>query len=205
MLSDPSLAQTQRIDWSTRLKIVKGVARGINYIYEELQMLLVPHGDLKSTNVLLSDSFVPLLTDFAFLPVMNQSHATQFMAAFKCPEYRQHEQTSKKSDIWSLGMLILEISTGKMPSAELQKEKDGVDLPSWVRSVDRDEWRSKVLDSGMKATTQGEEEMLKLLQIGLDCCEEDAERRCELEETLDRIEALKEEGTAGDFPLIDIN
>ncbi|XP_074573872.1 pollen receptor-like kinase 5 [Curcuma longa] len=195
----------QMIDWSTRLKIVKGVARGLNYLYEEMQMLLVPHGDLKSTNVLLSDSFVPLLTDFAFLPVMNQSHAAQFMAAFKCPEYRQHEKTSKKSDIWSLGMLILEILTGKMPSAELQKEKGGVDLPSWVRSVDREEWRSQVVDSGMKATAQGEEEMLKLLQIGLDCCEEDPERRCELEETLDRIEALKEEGTGGDVSLIDID
>ncbi|KAG6504443.1 hypothetical protein ZIOFF_036776 [Zingiber officinale] len=197
--------QTTSIDWSTRLKIVKGVARGLNYLYEELQMLLVPHGDLKSTNVLLSDSFVPLLTDFAFVPVMNQSHAAQFMAAFKCPEYRQHEKTSKKSDIWSLGILILEIVTGKLPSAELQKEKGEVDLPSWVRSVDREEWRSEVVDSGMKATAQGQEEMLKLLQIGLDCCEEDAERRCELEETLDRIEALKEEGNGGDLSLIDID
>ncbi|XP_042404468.1 pollen receptor-like kinase 4 [Zingiber officinale] len=190
------------VDWFTRLKIVKGVAKGLNYLYEELQMLSVPHGHLKSTNVLLNDSLQPLLTDFALIPVMNPAHAAQFMAAFKCPEYKKQERTCKKSDVWSLGVLILEILTGKVPATE----KGGTDLPALVSSVPREEWASKVLDGEVQPTPAAttKEALIELLQIGLDCCEEDDEKRCELEEALDRIEALKE-ASSGDHAAIDIN
>ncbi|XP_074580457.1 pollen receptor-like kinase 4 [Curcuma longa] len=189
-LADLLRQKEASLDWCTRLKIVKGVAKGLNYLYEELQMLSVPHGHLKSSNVLLNDSLEPLLTDFALIPVMNPAQAAQFMAAFKCPEYKKQERTCKKSDVWSLGMLILEILTGKVPATE----KGGTDLPALVSSVPREEWASKVLDGEVMPTPAAttKEELIKLLQIGLDCCEEDAEKRCELEEALDKIEALKE-------------
>ncbi|KAG6520881.1 pollen receptor-like kinase 5 [Zingiber officinale] len=185
-------SESSKLDWCARLKIVKGVAKGLNYLYEELQMLSVPHGHLKSTNVLLDESFSPLLTDFALIPVTNPAHAAQFMAAFNCPEYKKQERTSKKSDVWNLGMLILEILTGKAPATE----KGGADLLGLASSTPREEWASKVLDgeTTAKATAAAQEEMLKLLQVGLDCCEEDVEKRCELEEALDRIEVLREEG-----------
>ncbi|WOL06502.1 pollen receptor-like kinase 1 [Canna indica] len=180
------------MDWLTRLKIVKGIARGLNYLYEELQMLTVPHGHLKSSNVLLSGTFEPLLTDYALVPLMNQAHAAQFMAAYKSPECKQSGKTSKKSDIWSLGILILEILTAKMSSTELEQDKGGVELVSWVSSVAQEDWENKVLDSKMNATEKGKEEMIKLLQVGLACCAEDVEKRCESEEALDRIEELRE-------------
>ncbi|CAD5169902.1 unnamed protein product [Musa acuminata subsp. malaccensis] len=187
-------ANIAALDWPTRLKIVRGIAKGLNYLYEELQMLSVPHGHLKSSNVLLSDSFEPLLTDYALVPVMNQAHAAQSMVAHKAPECKQHGKTSKKSDIWSFGILILEILTGKISIIDSPQEKGGVDLAGWVNSVDREEWASKVFDCEMKATKKNEGEMLKLLQIGLACCEENVEKRYELETALDRIEELKEEG-----------
>ncbi|URE02327.1 LRR receptor-like serine threonine-protein kinase [Musa troglodytarum] len=187
-------ANIPALDWSTRLKIVRGIAKGLNYLYEELQMLSVPHGHLKSSNVLLSDSFEPLLTDYALVPVMNQAHAAQSMVAHKAPECKQHGKTSKKSDIWSFGILILEILTGKISIIDSPQEKGGVDLAGWVNSVDREEWTSKVLDCEMKTTKKNEGEMLKLLQIGLACCEENVDKRYELETALDRLEELKEEG-----------
>ncbi|CAL9769367.1 unnamed protein product [Musa acuminata subsp. burmannicoides] len=179
------------LDWSTRLKVVKGVVKGLNYLKEELQMLSVPHGNLKSSNVLLDDSLEPLLTDYALLPVMNQAHSGQFMAAYKSPECKQQGRTSKKSDVWSFGVLILEILTGKIPTTELGQEKGGLDLQGWVYSVTQEEWSSKVLDSELKATKDSEGQMHKLMQIGLACCREDIEKRCELEEALDKIEELK--------------
>ncbi|XP_020109835.1 pollen receptor-like kinase 4 [Ananas comosus] len=186
------------LDWPARLKVIKGVARGLAYLYEELPMLTVPHGHLKSSNVLLDDSFEPILTDYALLPVMNRSHASQVMVAFKSPECAQHGKPSKKSDIWSFGILILEILTGKFPANYLRQGNAGTDLASWVNSVVREEWTGEVFDTAMKGTKNGEGEMLKLLQIGLGCCEADVERRWELGVVLNKIEELRERESDGE-------
>ncbi|XP_020570919.1 pollen receptor-like kinase 4 [Phalaenopsis equestris] len=178
--------------WPTRLKVVKGVARGLAYLYDELSMLTLPHGHLKSSNVLLDESFDPLLTDYALVPVMNLAHATQVMVAYKSPEVSQSGQPSKKSDVWSLGILILEILTGKFPANFLHTSAGGTDLSAWVSSVMEEEWNSEVFDPDMRGTENGESEMQKLLKIGLDCCEENIEKRIEMREALERIEELKE-------------
>ncbi|URD90210.1 LRR receptor-like serine threonine-protein kinase [Musa troglodytarum] len=185
-------AKVPALDWATRLKVVKGIAKGLNYLYEELQILSVPHGHLKSSNVLLNDSFEPLLTDYALVPLMNQAKAAQSMVAYKSPECKQHGKTSKKSDIWSLGTLILEILTGRISMIDPTQDKDVVSLADWVNAVAEEEWTDKVLDREMRATRKSGEEMIKLLKVGLACCEANVEKRWELEEVLDRIEELKE-------------
>ncbi|KAJ0971874.1 hypothetical protein J5N97_019833 [Dioscorea zingiberensis] len=179
------------LDWPTRLKIIKGVARGLTYLYEELPMLALPHGHLKSSNVLLDDSFEPLLTDYALVPVVNKNHATQVMVAYKSPEFLQHGKTSKKGDVWSFGILILEILTGKFPANYLGTAKAGEDLASWVNSVIGEERTNEVFDAEMKGTKNCEEDMLKLLQIGLSCCEKDEEKRWDLKQAVEKIEELK--------------
>ncbi|XP_072978509.1 pollen receptor-like kinase 4 [Typha angustifolia] len=181
------------LDWPTRLKIVKGVARGLAYLYDELSMLTVPHGHLRSSNVLLNESFEPLLADYALTPVMNQSHAAQYMAAYKSPEYNQFGQTSKKSDVWSLGLLILEILTGKHPANDSSQGKPGgCDLVDWIKSVDEREWCEQVFDSELKETKNGEGEMVKLMKIALACCEGNVDKRWEIKEAVDKIEELRE-------------
>lgn len=179
------------LDWMTRLKIVKGVGRGLAYLYDELPMIDVPHGHLKSSNVLLDENYEPVLTDYALVPVMNKSHATQVMVAFKSPEFTEYGRTSRKSDVWSFGILILEILTGKFPANYLRPDKSGADLASWVNSVVREEWTGEVFDPEMKGTEHCEGEMLKLLKIGLDCCERDVEKRLELKQVLAKIEELR--------------
>ncbi|PPE01050.1 hypothetical protein GOBAR_DD01901 [Gossypium barbadense] len=181
------------LDWPTRLKIIKGVAKGLAYLYNELSNLTLPHGHLKSSNVLLNHTFDPLLSDYALLPVMNKEHAQQFMVAYKSPEFSQYDRTTRKTDVWSLGILILEMLTGKFPANYLRQGKGGnADLATWVNSVVREEWTGEVFDKDMKGTKNGEGEMLKLLKIGMCCCEWDIEKRWELREALERIEELKE-------------
>ncbi|KAL3565949.1 hypothetical protein D5086_031364, partial [Populus alba] len=77
------------IEWPTRLRIVKGVAKGLAYLYKEFPTLALPHGHLKSSNVLLDDTFEPLLTDYALVPVVNKDHSQQVMVAYKSPECSQ--------------------------------------------------------------------------------------------------------------------
>ena len=182
------------MDWPKRLKIIKGVARGLFYLYEELPMLTLPHGHLKSANVLINDNYEPLLTDYALVPVVNQSHASEVMVAYKSPEVTATGKPSKKSDVWSLGILILEVLTGKFPATYLQKGKVGTDLAEWVSSVAKEEWTGEVFGSEMKMNTSGQGQMMKMLQIGLGCCEGNVEKRWEMKVALEKIEEIKERG-----------
>ncbi|KQJ98986.1 pollen receptor-like kinase 4 [Brachypodium distachyon] len=204
------------VHWNARLKIVKGVARALGYMYDELPMLTVPHGHLKSSNILLNEEFEPLLTDYALVPVMNQSHAAQLMVAFKSPERKQFGKSSKKSDVWCLGLLILEVVTGKPPSYDTkpaattgdssgadqqppQKQKssagssaNAVDLAGLVASTAEEEWLRTVVDGDMKYDEEEEgEEVVKLIRIGMACCEGNVESRWELKNAVERIEELK--------------
>ncbi|PUZ59614.1 hypothetical protein GQ55_4G056600 [Panicum hallii var. hallii] len=187
------------LDWPKRLKIIKGVARGLAHLYEELPMLMVPHGHLKSSNVLLDAAFEPVLGDYALAPVVTPQHAAQVMVAYKSPECAaQGGRPGRKSDVWSLGILILEALTGKFPANYLRQGRAGTDLAGWVHSVVREEWTGEVFDKDMRGTRSGEGEMVKLLKVGLGCCEPDVSRRWGLEEALARIEELRERDAGDD-------
>ncbi|KAJ8562431.1 hypothetical protein K7X08_011722 [Anisodus acutangulus] len=183
----------QSLDWPTRLKIVKGVSKGILYLYNELPSLTAPHGHLKSSNVLLTETFEPVLTDYALLPVVNAEHAHEHMISYKAPELKQSGKINRKTDVWSLGMLILEILTGKFPSNLLGKgTQDTDDLAFWVNSIlEKDSSEIEVFDKEMKRTNDCESEMMKLLKIGLSCCEVDVEKRWDIKEAVERIEEVK--------------
>ncbi|KAK7369832.1 hypothetical protein VNO80_11877 [Phaseolus coccineus] len=186
-LGEPSL------DWPVRLKIVKGIAKGLEYLYRDMPSLIAPHGNLKSSNVLLTESFEPLLTDYGLVPVINQELAQDIMVIYKSPEYLQHGRITKKSDVWCLGILILEILTGKFPANFLQKGKGSeVSLASWVDSVVPEEWTNAVFDQEMGETKNSEGEMGKLLKIALCCCEADVDKRWDLKESVVKILEVKQ-------------
>lgn len=188
------------MDWPTRLNIIKGVAQGLDYLYKKLSHLSLPHGHLKSSNVLLDKDFNPLLADYALIPIVNKHHAREFMVAYKSPEFTYHDRTTNKTDVWCLGILILEILTGKFPANYLKQGKgDSSDLETWVNSVVREEWTGEVFDKEMKGTRNCEGEMLKLLKIGMCCCEWNIERRWDLKSALDKIGELKERGSDEDY------
>ncbi|KAK4760161.1 hypothetical protein SAY87_023292 [Trapa incisa] len=186
------------LDWPTRLKIIKGVTKGLLYLYSELPTVTAPHGHLKSSNVLLNHSFEPLLHDYGLVPVINQESAKELMVSYKSPEYLKNARITKKTDVWSLGMLILEVLTGKFPANFLQKGHPGnqeQDLVKWVKAVEGD----AVFDKEMKVLPSCESEMMKLLRIGLECCEADVEKRMELKDAADRIAEVKEKEVDDDF------
>ncbi|KAF4353879.1 hypothetical protein G4B88_009357 [Cannabis sativa] len=164
------------LDWKTRLKIVKGIARGILHLHNELPSLISSHGHLNTSNILLKEDFEPILCDYGLIPLMNQEDAHQLMSAYKSPEYLQHGRITKKTDVWSLGILILQIVTGREEVEELVKSSN---IPPDELVIEKHEgWE--------------EEEMVKLLKIGMKCCAGDLEKRLDIKEASEKIEELKE-------------
>ncbi|KAF2304139.1 hypothetical protein GH714_028015 [Hevea brasiliensis] len=107
------------LNWATRLKIIKGIASGLGFLYSEYPTYNLPHGNLKSSNVLLSETYEPLLCDYALDPLTNPNHSAEAMFAYKSPEYIEKRQVSPKSDVYCFGIIILEVVTGKFPSQYL--------------------------------------------------------------------------------------
>ncbi|CAN0840291.1 Pollen receptor-like kinase 4 [Linum grandiflorum] len=180
----------EALDWPTRLKIIRGIAKGLEHLHNEL-LITTPHGHLKSSNVLLSDdSFEPMLTDYGLRPMINADYARKLMIAYKSPEHAQHGRTWGKTDVWSLGIVMLEILTGKYPENYLTHGYDSnSDLATWVNNMVKDKKTVEVFDKDMVVgTSKGE--MIKVLKLALNCCEEDVERRMDIREVVEKIERL---------------
>lgn len=180
------------LHWPTRLKIVKGIARGLSFLHSEFGSHDLPHGNLKSSNVLLSDAYEPLLTDFAFHPLINPSSAPQALFSYKTPDYIQYQQVSRKTDVYCLGTIILEIMTGKFPSQYHSNGKGGTDVVQWVLTAIAEGREAELIDPDIKTNdTESLSHMLQLLQIGASCTESNPQQRLNLGEAIRRIEEVQ--------------
>ncbi|KAK7363321.1 hypothetical protein VNO77_05460 [Canavalia gladiata] len=182
------------LNWPIRLNIVKGIARGLGFLYSEFSMEELPHGNLKSSNVVLADNYEPLLSDYAFHPLINQSYAIQTMFAYKTPDYVQHQHVSQKTDVYCLGIIILEIITGKFPSQYHSNGKGGTDVVQWVFSAISDRREAELIDPELTTNHPNSiNQMLKLLQVGAACTESNPDQRLNMKEAIRRIEEVQRE------------
>ncbi|KAL0396958.1 UNVERIFIED_CONTAM: Pollen receptor-like kinase [Sesamum calycinum] len=187
---DRGVAHAQ-LTWPVRLKIIQGIARGLGFLHSELSVLDLPHGDLKSSNVLLTPGFEPLLTDYGFCALVSSSHAAQALAAYKSPEAVLDHFISPKCDVFCLGVIILEILTGKFPSHNLSNGEGGTDLVQWVRSAASEGREADLFDPDIMSTKAIIHQMEQLLQIGIACTQSNPDHRLDLAEAISRIESLK--------------
>lgn len=173
------------LNWGTRLKIIKGVGKGLLYLQNEVPTLTVPHGHLISSNVLLDKNFNPLLMDYALTPVVNTNQLQNVLFAYKSPEYATHCHVSRKTDVWCLGILILETLSGRY-----LVQGSSADLAAWINGIAAEEY-ANVFDKEMEASQESRRQMEKLLQVGIACCQEDPDKRWDLEEAIRQIEAIQ--------------
>ncbi|KDP33937.1 hypothetical protein JCGZ_07508 [Jatropha curcas] len=181
------------LNWENRLKIIKGIANGLSFLHTEYSTYNLPHGNLKSSNVVLDDDYEPLLTDYALDPLTNPNHSAQTMFAYKSPEYLLNHQVSAKSDVFCLGIIILEVVTGKFPSQYLANGKGGTDVVKWVQRAKAEGKEQEVIDPEIANGSSAEsiQEMVKLLRIGAACAESNTALRLDMKEAIRRIGEVK--------------
>ncbi|KAG6413216.1 hypothetical protein SASPL_125923 [Salvia splendens] len=182
------------LNWEMRSGIALGAARGIEYLHR--QGPDVSHGNIKSSNILLTKSHDARLSDFGLNHLVGPPSSPTRVAGYRAPEVTDPRRVSQWADVYSFGVLLLELLTGKAPTHALLNE-DGVDLPRWVQSVVREEWTSEVFDLELLRYDNVEEEMVQLLQLGIDCTAQYPDRRPPISQVAARIEELRSSGLRG--------
>lgn len=160
------------------------------YLHVELASLDVPHGNLKSCNVLLTTDYEPLIVDYGFIGLVNPAQASNALFAYKSPEAIQHQHVSPKSDVYCLGILILEILTGKFPSQYLNNAKGGTDVVQWTATAIADKREAEVLDPNITSGKKSVDEMVKLLRMGAMCTEERLEERPTMRAVMEMVDDI---------------
>lgn len=158
-------------DWVTRYKIALGVAQGICYLHHDCDPVIV-HRDLKPSNILLDGEMEARVADFGVAKLIQSDESMSVIAGsygYIAPEYAYTLQVDEKSDIYSYGVVLMEVLSGKKSvDAEFG---DGNSIVDWVRSkIKTKEGLIDILDKNAGAACSPvREEMMQMLRIALLC------------------------------------
>ncbi|EFH56858.1 predicted protein [Arabidopsis lyrata subsp. lyrata] len=173
--------QSSKLDWEKRLDITNGIARGLLYLHQYSRYRIL-HRDLKPSNILLDKDMVPKISDFGMVKLFKrdetEASTTKMIGTFgyMAPEYVIDRKYSVKSDVFSFGVLVLEVISGKR-NAEFYLNEET--LLSYI-------WRHWKEGKGLEivdpvivdsSSTFRPHEVLRCIQIGLLCVQDSAEDR----------------------------
>ncbi|KAJ9162687.1 hypothetical protein P3X46_022443 [Hevea brasiliensis] len=168
------------LDWRKRFDIIVGIARGILYIHQDSRLKII-HRNLKTSNILLDEEMNPKISDFGLARIFkgDQTHekTNRIVGTFgyMSPEYVVFGKFSTKSDVFSFGIILLEIITGKRNNSFYQEDF----YPSMIGKIWhlwREERAWEMVDSSLKHSCSPDE-VLRCIQIGLLCVQEDIMER----------------------------
>jgi serine/threonine protein kinase len=138
MLAGSKMEDNIFLDWPTRFNIFVGIARGLVYLHEDLQPCII-HRDIKASNILLDNNLNAKIADFGLARLFSDDQSQLFTQiagtiGYMSPEYATLGQLSTKVDVYSFGILLLEIISGR--KAILQNATTNMYLVEWVRTFD---------------------------------------------------------------------
>ncbi|KAI5064085.1 hypothetical protein GOP47_0020755 [Adiantum capillus-veneris] len=179
--------QKRILDWETRLRISMGAGKGLAHLHATSNKSV--HGNIKSSNILLHDNYDACLSDYGITPLFTSNMVVGRIGGYRAPEVIETRKISQMSDVFSFGVVLLELLTGKAPW--LMVAKLGMDLPRWVQSVVREEWTSEVFDQELLCYKNIEEEMVQMLQISLTCVSSSPTQRPHIHDVLKMIASVR--------------
>ncbi|WOL12501.1 proline-rich receptor-like protein kinase PERK9 [Canna indica] len=184
------------MDWATRVKVAAGAARGIAYLHEDCHPRII-HRDIKSSNILLDNNFEAQVSDFglARLAMDACTHVTtRVMGTFgyMAPEYASSGKLTEKSDVFSFGVVLLELITGRKPVDSTRPLGDE-SLVEWARPL-----LSRAFETGefgelidhRLGKNYNKTEMLRMIEAAAACTRHSASMRPQMGKVVRVLESL---------------
>ncbi|KAA0048958.1 hypothetical protein IC582_012249 [Cucumis melo] len=161
------------LDLATRLAIATDVAHAITYLHMYTDRPII-HRDIKSSNILLTENYRAKVADFGFARLAADGDATHVStqvkgtAGYLDPEYLKTYQLTEKSDIYSFGVLLVELVTGRRP-IEPKRELEQRITPKWAMKKFSEGEASAILDPNLEQTEANHLAVEKILELALQC------------------------------------
>lgn len=180
------------LDWDTRFNIAVGTAKGLAYLHEDCDVKIV-HCDIKPENVLLDDHFLAKVSDFGLAKLMTreQSHVFTTMRGtrgYLAPEWITNYAISEKSDVFSYGMVLLEIIGGRKnydPSESSEKSH----FPSYAFKMMEEGKLKDLIDRNLKVEEE-DERVSTAIKVALWCIQDDMSLRPSMAKVVQMLEGL---------------
>ncbi|OWM66270.1 probable serine/threonine-protein kinase At1g01540 [Punica granatum] len=179
------------LTWDIRMKIILGTAKGLTYLHEGLEPKVV-HRDIKSSNILLDKQWYPKVSDFGLAKLLCSDSSyitTRVMGTFGyvAPEYASTGMLNERSDVYSFGILIMEIISGRNP-VDYSRPPEEVNLVDWLKKMVTDKNPEGVLDPKLpeKPTSRA---LKRVLLVALRCVDPTAQKRPKMGHVVHMLEA----------------
>ncbi|XP_040385827.1 receptor-like protein kinase 7 [Oryza brachyantha] len=182
------------LGWPERYDIAVGAARGLEYLHHGCDRPIL-HRDVKSSNILLDESFKPRIADFGLAKILDgaaTADTTPGVVAgtlgYMAPEYAYTWKVTEKSDVYSFGVVLLELVTGRTP---IMAERGGesIDIVDWVaRRLDSRDKVVSLLDAGI-GEEWAREEAVRVLRVAVLCTSRTPSMRPSMRSVVQMLEA----------------
>ncbi|KDP33377.1 hypothetical protein JCGZ_12926 [Jatropha curcas] len=182
------------LEWELRYQILLGAAQGLSYLHHDCVPPIV-HRDIKANNILIGLEFEPYIADFGLAKLVDDgdfarsSNTVAGSYGYIAPEYGYMMKITEKSDVYSYGVVVLEVLTGKQPIDPTIPE--GLHVVDWVREK---KGGVEVLDPCLLSRPEAEiEEMMQALGIALLCVNSSPDERPTMKDVAAMLKEIKHE------------
>ncbi|MCD7455705.1 hypothetical protein HAX54_029181 [Datura stramonium] len=168
------------LDWKKRFDIILGIARGMCYLHHDSRLTII-HRDLKTSNILLDQGMNPKISDFGLARIVQGDYtlANTTKIAGTCgymsPEYALNGLFSTKSDVFSFGVILLEIVSGRRNTG-FHRDEEAINLIEYAWNLWVEEKEINLVDESLRETCNVDE-AIRCINIGLLCVQENPSQR----------------------------